>query len=162
MPPWSSGSAGNVAQDPDRVFLMRCFVTFLGRAMGKKEVTPAEWLRLLGGKTDIQTVYLTLFCPNLPVTSCHKLMKWGCWQNSRHRMYYHCSFLGEIWKQLAGKYLAELILGDKSWCITKPLCNSSRECKSRAPLIFCVLMEETPAGLSIKAFCRNLLKLSFT
>lgn len=62
---------------------------------------------------------------------------------------------------MAGKYLVELILGDKSWCITKPLCKSSLEYKSRAPLIFCVLMEETPAGLSIKAFCRNLLKLSF-
>lgn len=58
-------------------------------------------------------------------------------------------------KQLAGKYLTELILGDKGWCI-KPLCKSSLECKSRAPLIFGVLMEEIPAGLSIKELCGNL------
>lgn len=95
------------------------------------------------------------------VTSCHKQMKWGRWQNHRYKMYYHFSFLGEIQKQLAGKYLTELILGDKSCAYQKPLYKSSLECKSRAPLIFCVLMEGTPAGLSIKAFCRNPLKLSF-
>ena len=75
-------------------------------------------------------------------------MKWGCWQNNRYRLYYRCSFLGEMEKQLAGKYLTELILGDKGWCITKPLCKSSLECKSRAPLIFSVLMEETTNGLN--------------
>lgn len=83
-------------------------------------------------------------------------MKWGCWQNNRYRLYYHCSFLGEMEKQLAEKCLAEIILEDKGWCITKPSCKSSLECKSSAPLIFSVLMEETPAGLSIKELCRNL------
>lgn len=135
-----------LSQDLDLVFLIGCSIASWENH--EQELGNICRMDSFPQRKEIFSVPYFFISEPADFASCHKLMKWGCWQNNRYRPYYHCPFLGET--QATSWEIAKLILGDKGWCITNSSCKPSSECKSRAPFIFCVLMEETPAGLSIK------------